>query len=416
MQLSRHHQNSNDPQNKNNKKKKQDFYDPLYMIPETYRLTDSKDREAFEKRLYQDGGLDLPWVLKNPNSANGKGITMLGPNSKELRNVLKDEEGEEMEEEESKNKKRKKDQKVSSEEEEDEEKKKEHQSLIQAYICNELTWWGNKKFDLRFYWMVASVDPLIVLYHDGYVRVGNGEYDESDWSSTRQHLTTHTFLAAEEKGTVDNLKDVLKEHHSSKSLSRKSRKKIQQLTRGDPYLHVRNQMKQSIAETVAAFYYDTFGQSLKQQELMTPHHHRNRNNNMQQSTLQPPENVFALYGADFVIDNDLDVWYVEAQNGPGLEEEFDFRVEMHRELIRGTIDMVEEIQMKLQDDPTKNVLPLKSQAEGWDIVYAGNTDEPPEQHWMFRYKDYTRFKKKKGCNIKTTNKENTLSIRRAKVQ
>ena len=41
----------------------------------------------------------------------------------------------------------------------------------------------------------------------------NANYDESDWSSTRQHLTTHTFLADEEKGTMEQLKSRIGQHY-----------------------------------------------------------------------------------------------------------------------------------------------------------------------------------------------------------
>lgn len=53
---------------------------------------------------------------------------------------------------------------------------------------------------------MASVDPLIVLYHDGYVRVGNAVYNETEFNGPRtQHLTTHTYLSAEDKGTIEEL-------------------------------------------------------------------------------------------------------------------------------------------------------------------------------------------------------------------
>jgi hypothetical protein len=70
-----------------------------------------------------------------------------------------------------------------------------------------------------------------------------------------------------------------------------------------------------------------------------------------------PHTGFAFYGIDFVLDND---WYIEAQDTPGLEEEFDFRVELHREMLGHLIDTVEEIQLKLEVDPTADILvPLK---------------------------------------------------------
>ena len=58
------------------------------MLPETFLLDTKKRRKAFQHRLEEQGGYDEPWVLKIPDKNNGSGITMLGPNSKELHNVF----------------------------------------------------------------------------------------------------------------------------------------------------------------------------------------------------------------------------------------------------------------------------------------------------------------------------------------
>ena len=310
---------------------------PLRFLPETYRLRSKTDRTRFENRL-DSGGLDQPWVLKRSDVNNGKGITMLGPQSDELKNVMK-----------------------TVAEEPDE------RFVVQAYICNELTWFQNRKFDLRMYWMVASLDPLIVLYHDGYVRIGNAAYDETDWSSTAQHLTTHTFLSEEGKGTMENLQELVHNHYND------NRRDLSHV-HVDPFEHVRNQFKEAIAETIAAFRDVTFG---AEPERLSS------------------ENGFAFYGVDFVLDNDLDVWYVESQAGPGMEEEWDFRVEMHRDLLRSWIDIVDEIITKQEADPHGNLLPLES-VGGWSLVYAGD--------WQYEYKDYKAPKEKKGCGLSETNR------------
>ena len=43
------------------------------------------------------------------------------------------------------------------------------------------------------------------MHHDGYVCVGNAAYDKTDWLSAPSHLTTHTRMAGEGKGTWDDL-------------------------------------------------------------------------------------------------------------------------------------------------------------------------------------------------------------------
>ena len=311
------------------------------MLPETYILDTNERRHAFQTRL-ESGGYDEPWVLKVPYKNNGSGITMLGPNSDELHSV---------------DKRAKKHLK----EQEDEDEKS--RLIVQSYICNELTWYRNHKFDLRFYWMVASVDPLIVLYHDGYVRVGNAAYDETDWSSTRQHLTTHTYLADEEKGTMDQLEGRIREHYSE------NKRKLAHI-HIDPVQHVRNQFKTAISQTAATFKDVTLGNDVGR---------RNK-----------AENAYQHNGADFVIDNNLDVWYIEAQAGPGMEEEWDFRVEMHADLLRSMIDTVEEIQLKQEADPKANLLPL-TKLGNWEIVYAGD--------WQYHYEGYQRPVEKSKCSL-----------------
>jgi hypothetical protein len=95
-----------------------------------------------------------------------------------------------------------------------------------------------------------------------------------------------------------------------------------------------------------------------------------------------------------VIDNDLDVWYIEAQEAPGLEEEFDFRVELHRDLWRPLIMTVAEIQDKLEEDPAQSVLPLQNLGK-WEIIFAGSGIDI----WAFEYKGYKRAQQKPTCKL-----------------
>jgi hypothetical protein len=197
----------------------------LYFLPETYRLSKKADKKAFQLAL-QQGGKHRPWVLKQVSVNNGRGIEMLGPNSQALETAI-----------------------------ERADNDTQNDYIAQAYICNELTWFHGEKFDLRMYWLVASVDPPIVLYHDGYVRVGAATYNESDFSSTAQHLTNHIYRGEETSNvTKHHLWERLLEHYQANhdELSPRIRSK-------DPVRHVRNQMKEALATTVAAFLDVSFG-------------------------------------------------------------------------------------------------------------------------------------------------------------
>jgi len=49
--------------------------------------------------------------------------------------------------------------------------------VAQQYISNPLLLDKQNKFDFRIYMLVASVKPLIVYYHDGFLRVSLSKYD-----------------------------------------------------------------------------------------------------------------------------------------------------------------------------------------------------------------------------------------------
>ena len=306
----------------------------LYFLPETYCLEEKDEREAFETRLNKNGGNNIPWLMKKVSVNNGKGIEVMGPNSKELHTAVQRS-----------------------------VRDKHNRYIVQSYICDELTWFGGNKFDLRMYWVVASIDPPIVLYHDGYVRVGGAAYDESDFSDSTKHLTNHAFRTSETTDvTADDLYRRIREHYDQ-NYDRLSPRMA------DPVQHVRKQMKEAIGTLYAAFR-DVFPSK--------------------EWTQYGTENLFGFYGCDFVIDNDLDVHFLEAQASPGFGESYDYRVELFRDLYRPIPDIVEEIALKQQEDARANILPLNS-LQGYEIVYAGD--------WQYKYKNYRRPDRKKECKV-----------------
>mmetsp|Transcript_42980 Transcript_42980/g.48802 ORF Transcript_42980/g.48802 Transcript_42980/m.48802 type:complete len:577 (+) Transcript_42980:73-1803(+) len=309
-----------------------------YFVPETFDLTREKVVEKFRKKLYEENGLSRPWVLKVPNMNQGKGVFMLGPNSDGLKGVF------------------------------DTIKKNEDtRYIIQQYICNEMTW-NKRKFDVRVFWLVASLDPLIVLYQDGYVRIGNGEYDENDFSDNRKHLTTHTFLGEEGKATYPQLNDRILQHVEEHPHLKEKIK--------DPVTHVRNQFKESIGMLVDAFRGDTF--------VRDPPPYFEKSN-------LAAEDSFEFYGADCVIDNELDVWMIEAQDDTGLDEDHYFRLEMHHEIFYGMGLVLSEIWDK--QSKGEPILPLKN-AGKWELIYANG--------WRYEYDEYEREKESPTCGLKTS--------------
>ena len=58
--------------------------------------------------------------------------------------------------------------------------------LIQTYIINPLLLNLHNKFDFRVYMLIASTNPLIAYFHDGFVRVSLFPYNKT--STTVNHL------------------------------------------------------------------------------------------------------------------------------------------------------------------------------------------------------------------------------------
>ena len=303
----------------------------LWFLPESYRLTVPEDVEAFKESLFKRGGMSLPWVLKRPRVNQGKGIEMIPPNSPRLLEV--------------------------TDSETVEEEAPDYGYIIQRYICNELTW-NKRKFDVRMFWLVASIDPVVVLYHDGYVRIGNSDYNEENFDNTVSHLTTHTGLGEEGKATYDEFCEHITKHHRASPELRHIR---------DPVQHVKNQFKDALAEFIEAFSESSFS-------------HPGENKLV-------PENGFGFYGADFILDSDLDVWFIEPQKGCGMDEDYNFRVDMHNQLFSGVVDTLEEIWIKQEEG--NPVLPLENTG-GWEIIYGDG--------WRFKYEGYERSKNKAGCD------------------
>lgn len=293
-----------------------------YFLPETYRLASRKERNEFKDRIIQGGGLKFPWVLKEPDVNQGKGIEMVAPNSKRLLEIAN-------------------------------WAKPEEEYIIQQYICNENTW-NKRKYDVRMFWFVASLDPLVVMYQDGYTRIGNSDYKEDNFDNTRSHLTTHTGLGEEGKASFEEFCDHIIRHAASTHSHLR-----------DPVQHVRNQFKESLAEFIDAFKHLSF--SPTKEELTA-------------------ENGFGFYGADFILDNDLDVWLIEPQKGCGMDEDYDFRIEMHDRLFRGMVDTLEEVWQKQESG--KPILPLTNTGK-WEVIYANG--------WKYTYKGYKRSKNKRTC-------------------
>ena len=152
--------------------------------------------------------------------------------------------------------------------------------VVQRYICHEMDYKG-RKFDLRLYFLVASVDPLVVYYHDGALRVSLSAYNDKVFESTTDHLSNLGRNDAMDNCTIamDDWESELKAHVAADP------SRFPKQVADDPLGHVRNQAKAALAELVDATREVAFDGARGRRSYM--------------------ENFFSFMGADFIVDRDL---------------------------------------------------------------------------------------------------------------
>ena len=321
----------------------------VWSVPATFQLNSLTERKNFRKVLFEQVGLSRPWVLKVPNLNRGKGITMLGPNTEALKNVLDTVEND-----------------------------KDNKYIIQEYVCNAMTIEGYK-FEFRIHWLVASVDPLVVLWHPGYLRIiMNQKNDElmKNWNSTEAHLgNLHASgKAASWRTFAENLEATKKRSNSLK-------KQIDSLADSAMH-HVENQVKHSLAQMVDAFKDVTFT--------------NNGTASGKKFARTSSENIFGFYCADFIIDEDLDVFLIEPQYACGMmnknqvSKSWKSWNDVNIHLTEGMAEIVDIVTKQQELGLPIDTEALNAAGSAYEVIYNDG--------WMFEYEGYERAAKK-GCDI-----------------
>ena len=176
---------------------------------------------------------------------------------------------------------------------------------------------GGYKFDFRIYMMVVSIDPLIIFYHDGFLRVSLFRYslDNLDY---RSHLT-NTELAKEIFKKVED--GQLHEGMDSDQLREFQMRTLDQfqeyLTKVDP---VR---------------YKDFVNTKLRTEFKRAYLHLAK---MIQKKVSQRSTFFEIYGVDFVMDRNDKIYIVEVNPSPMMvgtsKRKTDLMVSLNRGMVK----------------------------------------------------------------------------------
>ena len=194
--------------------------------------------------------------------------------------------------------------------------------LIQKYIHNPLLLMKHK-FDFRMYMLVASTNPLMVYYHDGFLRVSLHEYDVHSTDKgvllTNTELSHHIFNQAAQGKQFNGMNETELRNFQMWNLTRLQNYLLENGIIHDPHWldnYFRPEFKKAMIHLIRA----TSKYFLKR------------------------SSIYELFGVDFMLDENLNLWFLECNSSPvfkGTSDEKEvFLLKMladHFEIVHGLL-------------------------------------------------------------------------------
>jgi len=167
--------------------------------------------------------------------------------------------------------------------------------VAQKYIYDSFTIDGGHKFDFRIYMMIASVDPLVVYYHDGFLRVSLFKYDKNIINPkahlTNTELSKEVFKSVEDGGT-----------HMGMDLEQLRNFQMRLLPEFTKYLLRKGLITDK----------DWINKKLKR-DFFKAYIHLAK---MVEKKLERNPALFEVFGVDFVMDEKFNIFVVEVNASP----------------------------------------------------------------------------------------------------
>lgn len=191
--------------------------------------------------------------------------------------------------------------------------------VIQRYIKNPLLLQGRKS-EIRIYWLVASLDPLLVLmYREGTVRLNTMPFSLDDFDNTLVHVTN----VFQQKSHPDyDPSVVLKWSFSDweNYLIRDLKLAPENYVEG----HLKPQLKRMLSFVIRA-------------AVPSLEH-------------QPATGLFfGLLGADIIFDDKLHPWLTEIQKGPGLSFDDAIKKKVIPPMLNEAVAIMLEVRRRKRD-------------------------------------------------------------------
>lgn len=170
-------------------------------------------------------------------------------------------------------------------------------SIVQNYLHNPLLLNG-RKFDFRMYMTIGSSNPLMAFYHDGFLRVSLYEYDVNE----KDKKVLLTNLALNDDVYSDAKKGKL--HHG---MTEEDLKIAQQWSFERLQEYLLQVGKITDPNWLENYLRPEFKKAMIHLIRMSSH------------TFLRQSSLYEFYGVDFMLDDDLTLWFIEANSGPALD-------------------------------------------------------------------------------------------------
>ena len=210
-----------------------------------------------------------------------------------------------------------------------EAKKSNNDILIQKYIENPLIIL-NRKFDIRQWVLVSSLDPLIIwLWNSPYLRFGAEDYNINDLNNIYGHLTNNSIGKHSENFGKNSLfdGDMWELEKFKEFLMNKYNK--------DCWNEIRSKIKNIVITSFESARYE----------------------------MDYRCNSFELFGYDFMIDEDLNVYLIEVNGSPAMG----YTTKVTEKLVK---EMSEDLLKVIVDNKNKNVTKIGN----FSKIYAGKNE------------------------------------------
>jgi hypothetical protein len=224
------------------------------------------------------------------------------------------------------------------------------EELVQRYITDPLLL-EETKSEIRSYVLIASTDPLLVLYHDGTVRLTSLPFVRGDWANPLVHVT-NTYR----QKSADPERWEARGAAMKWTLSALARDVHARGLTGDP-AWLETTLRPALVTMVRAVI-----------RALAPSLPRRRG-------------AFQLLGMDCILSGDLeDLWLTEMQLGPGLSVDNPVKAQLIPEMVEEAAAIVLEIRDRLRrgEDPR-----FVASRRSFEWVYAEPEDGAvDEAEWL----------------------------------